>query len=147
MAVRRTGDDVGGYPQGPQDGRAWQDRDPVRERQAWPPQPPPPGPVQPSGQAPRPVVLVPAKNPGLAVLFSFLWLGAGNCYAGQVGLGVAFIVAQVVCAPVAALLAAVTVGFSLFLTVPVWVAALAVSAATGYARCKAHNAAWGLHGL
>ncbi|GAB3456626.1 hypothetical protein GCM10027519_13460 [Kineococcus endophyticus] len=147
MAVRRTGDDVSGFQPGPSDGRAWQDRDPVQERQAWQPQPPPQGPVVPYGQAPRQVVVVPAKNPGLAVLFSFLWLGAGNCYAGQVGLGVAFIVAQVVCAPIAALLATVTVGFSLFFTVPVWIAAFAVSAATGYARCQAHNAALGIRGL
>ncbi|MEZ0165492.1 hypothetical protein AB2L27_12055 [Kineococcus sp. LSe6-4] len=138
---------MNGYGQGPQDGRAWQDRDPERERRAWQPQPPPPGPLQPYGQAPRPVVPVPAKTPGLAVLLSFLWLGAGNCYAGQVGLGVTFIVAQVVCAPIAAFLAALTAGFSLVLTVPVWIAAFAVSAATGYARCRAHNAALGIRGF
>ncbi|MEZ0492399.1 hypothetical protein AB2L28_09120 [Kineococcus sp. TBRC 1896] len=135
---------MSGYQRGPQDGRAWQDRDPEQERWAGQPQPPPAGPLQPYGQAPRPVVLVPAKAPGLAVLFSFLWLGVGNCYAGQVGLGVTFIVAQGVCAPIAAFLAALTAGFSLFLTVPVWLAAFAVSAATGYARCTAHNAALGI---
>ncbi|MEW1956449.1 hypothetical protein [Kineococcus sp. NPDC059986] len=138
---------MSGYGPGPRDGGAWQDRDPVRERQAWQPQPPPSAPLVPYGQAPRPVVFVPAKTPGLAVLFSFLWLGAGNCYAGQVGLGVTFIVAQVVCAPLAAFLATITFGVSLVVTIPVWIAAFAVSAATGYARCRAHNAALGIRGL
>jgi TM2 domain-containing membrane protein YozV len=142
---------VSGYQQGPDDGRAWQDRYPQQDRdpQGWAPQPPQPGPMVPAPQQfqpypPQPVVVIPAKTPGLAVLFSFLWLGAGNCYAGQVGLGVAFIIAQVVCAPIAALLASVTFGISLFFTVPIWIAAFAVSAATGYSSCKEHNRRLGL---
>jgi hypothetical protein len=79
------------------------------------------------------------------VLFSFLWLGAGNCYAGQVGLGVALIITQVVCAPISALLASVTLGFSLVVTVPLWIAAFVVSAVTGYHRCQEHNRALGLY--
>ncbi|WP_432541846.1 hypothetical protein [Kineococcus sp. SYSU DK002] len=136
------------YRPRPDDTGAWQDRDPERERRERRPAPPPPAPVQPYQQSypqARPVVLVPAKTPGLAVLFSFLWLGAGNCYAGQVGLGVTLIVAQVVCAPVAAFLASITFGLSLVVTVPIWLVAFAVSAATGYSRCTEHNRSLGLH--
>ncbi|QTR01537.1 hypothetical protein J7S33_19395, partial [Saccharothrix algeriensis] len=35
--------------------------------------------------------VVTAKSPGVAVLLSFLWLGAGNLYAGQTALGIVLI--------------------------------------------------------
>ncbi|WP_432510440.1 hypothetical protein [Kineococcus sp. SYSU DK001] len=135
---------MGEYRPRPDDTGAWQDRDPERERREWRPAPAPVPPYRPPHQQVRPVVPVPAKTPGLAVLFSFLWLGAGNCYAGQVGLGVTLVVAQVVCAPIAAFLAAITFGLSLVVTVPIWIAAFAVSAATGYSRCREHNRSLGL---
>jgi TM2 domain-containing membrane protein YozV len=36
--------------------------------------------------------VVPAKSPGVAVLLTFLWLGAGHLYAGRTGTGVALLV-------------------------------------------------------
>lgn len=147
---------MSGYRPGPDDGRAWQDR-PQPWRDTTPQ--PPPGPVQPYPQPsppqqqyqpypqpypPRPVVVVPVKTPGLAVLFSFLWLGAGNCYAGQTALGVCLIVTQVVCAPIATFLASVTFGLSLVVTGPIWLVAFVVSAVTGYNACKEHNRTLGL---
>lgn len=135
---------MSGYQQGPSDdGRPWPAQPP---QQQWQPAPPPTNagmtPYQPFPRQDR-IVVVPVKTPGLAVLFSFLWLGAGNCYAGQVGLGVALIIAQVVCAPLAAILASFTLGISLLVTVPIWIVAFAVSAITGYNACKEHNRSLG----
>jgi TM2 domain-containing membrane protein YozV len=148
MSVRAIeGEHVSGYQQGPsEDGRSWQD---PHAQQPWPPAPPPPNagmaPYQQSQPYPpqNRIVVVPVKTPGLAVLFSFLWLGAGNCYAGQVGLGVTLIIAQVVCAPLSAILASVTLGFSLLITVPIWIVAFVVSAVTGYSACTEHNRSLG----
>ncbi len=36
--------------------------------------------------------VVAAKTPGIAVLLSFLWLGAGHAYAGRTAAGVVFMV-------------------------------------------------------
>jgi len=33
------------------------------------------------------------KNPGVATLLSFFWMGAGQIYNGQIGKGIAFIIA------------------------------------------------------
>lgn len=38
------------------------------------------------------VRLVTAKSPGIAVLLSLLWLGAGHLYVGKIGAGIALIV-------------------------------------------------------
>ncbi len=43
-------------------------------------------------QQPFPPVVVAAKSPGVAVLLSFIWLGAGHLYANKTGLGVALMV-------------------------------------------------------
>lgn len=40
---------------------------------------------------PQPAVVVSAKSAGIAVLLSFLWLGAGHLYAGNIGTGVALL--------------------------------------------------------
>jgi len=47
-----------------------------------------PAPLHPSG----PVAVVSAKSPGIAVLLSVLWLGAGHLYVGQIGLGIGLMV-------------------------------------------------------
>jgi TM2 domain-containing membrane protein YozV len=52
---------------------------------------PAPYPPHPPYTAP-PLHVVPAKSPGLGVLLSFLWLGAGHLYIGKIGLGVGLIV-------------------------------------------------------
>src|SRR3954451_8775807 len=66
----------------------------------------PPGHYCPACQAPQPqmmqlaaqtpyrppVAMVSAKSPGIAVLLSFLWLGAGHLYANQTTAGVLLIV-------------------------------------------------------
>ncbi|NHC12622.1 TM2 domain-containing protein [Motilibacter deserti] len=53
---------------------------------------PPPQPAYPPVPYAPPQVVVAPKSAGIAYLLSFLWLGAGNLYAGQLGLGVALIV-------------------------------------------------------
>ncbi|WP_380171082.1 hypothetical protein ACFEMC_19090 [Kineococcus sp. DHX-1] len=83
-----------------------------------------------------PPSLAPGRRPGVAVLLTFLWLGAGNCYAGQIGLGVTLALAQLVCLPLAGLVASITLGVSLLVSVPVWLAAVAVAGASAHARCR-----------
>ncbi|GAB3456631.1 hypothetical protein AB1207_04370 [Kineococcus endophyticus] len=92
--------------------------------------------VAPAALAATPSPLAPARRPGLAVLLTFLWLGAGNCYAGQVGLGVTLALVQLVCLPLAGLFASITLGVSLLVSVPVWLAAVAVAGASAHARCR-----------
>ncbi len=59
-------------------------------------QPPPPPYGQPVPYGPHGAPMMPgvvtAKSPGIAVLLSLLWLGAGNLYAGQTALGVILII-------------------------------------------------------
>ncbi|MEW1956450.1 hypothetical protein [Kineococcus sp. NPDC059986] len=83
-----------------------------------------------------PAVLARSRRPGVAVLLTFLWLGAGNLYAGQVGLGVTLALAQLVCLPLAGLFASVTLGVSLLVSVPVWLAAVAVAGSSARTRCR-----------
>jgi len=46
-----------------------------------------------TGSYPQPPVhVVPAKSSGIGVLLSFLWLGAGHLYVGNMGLGIGLIV-------------------------------------------------------
>ncbi|MBB5955070.1 TM2 domain-containing membrane protein YozV [Saccharothrix tamanrassetensis] len=75
-----------------------------------------PQPVQYGGYgAPMPIRgVVTAKSPGIAVLLSFLWLGAGNLYAGQTALGIILIIVNF---PLAIL--AMTV-LGLIIAFPVW---------------------------
>jgi TM2 domain-containing membrane protein YozV len=94
-------------------------------------------------RAPGAQGVVAAKTPGIAVLLSFLWLGAGHLYAGRTGAGVTFMVANFF-----------LVLFFLFipligwLIAPViWVALFVVAAVTASGAVKAHNARWGITGL
>lgn len=52
--------------------------------------PPPPPPPNASPQGPPPPVFY--KNPGLAAVLSFFWMGLGQIYNGQIAKGVAFII-------------------------------------------------------
>ena len=53
------------------------------------PPPPPPQPNAPQTPPPPPVFY---KNPGLAAVLSFFWMGLGQIYNGQIAKGVAFII-------------------------------------------------------
>ncbi len=57
-----------------------------------------PYPVQPHHQI---IQVVPAKSPGVAVLLTFLWLGAGHLYAGSTGAGIALMLLEFVLLPLA----------------------------------------------
>lgn len=52
--------------------------------------PPPPPPPNASPQGPPPPVFY--KNPGLAAVLSFFWMGLGQIYNGQIAKGIAFII-------------------------------------------------------
>ncbi|NUT49922.1 MAG: hypothetical protein HOV94_21820 [Saccharothrix sp.] len=77
--------------------------------------------------------VVTAKNPGIAVLLSLLWLGAGNLYAGQTTLGVILVLVNF---PL--ILLAMTV-LGLIVAFPVWVILVIVSVALGVQGAKDFN--------
>jgi hypothetical protein len=77
--------------------------------------------------------VVTAKNPGVAVLLSLLWLGAGNLYAGQTTLGVILLLVNF---PLV-LLAMTVVG--LIIAFPVWVVLVIVSIVLGAQGAKDFN--------
>ena len=52
-----------------------------------------PGPAGGAGAAPQIVVIRAAKSPGVAVVLSFLLAGLGQIYNGQIGKGLAFMIA------------------------------------------------------
>ena len=95
-----------------------------------------PGPL-----APRAVVA--AKTPGIAVLLSFLWLGAGHLYAGRTGAGVAFMVTNFFLVLFFFLIPLIG-----WVIAPlIWVPLFVVAAVTASGAVKAHNARWGITGL
>ena len=100
------------------------------------PQPLPPQPLPPQ---PAARVLVPAKSPGVAVLLTFLLLGAGHLYVNKVGAGVALIVFDLFL-----LLISLSV-FGLIVSVPVWFVAFAIAATTSASAASRWNASAGLH--
>ena len=89
-----------------------------------------------------PSAVVAAETPGVAVLLTFLWLGAGHLYAGRTGAGVAFMVAN------SFLLLLLVIPIIGWLMAPVsWVALFVMAAVTASGAVKAHNARWGIVGL
>ena len=58
------------------------------------------------------------KSPAAAVLLSLLWLGAGQLYLGQIGLGVALVLFD------AFLLFLSFTGVGLIISVPIWLVAV-----------------------
>ena len=93
------------------------------------PQVPPPVPAWSGG----PGVPQQQKSAGLAVGLSFLWLGAGNVYAGQTVLGVLLIVSEVFL-----WMLAVT-GFGLIVAVPLWFVGITVAAITAGLAAQSAN--------
>lgn len=79
------------------------------------------------------VRLVTAKSPGIAVLLSFLWLGAGHLYVGQIGAGIALIVLDFFLA-----LLSFTV-FGLLISIPVWLIAFVIVAILAARAAKDFN--------
>ncbi len=95
----------------------------------------------PGPPAPRGVVA--AKTPGIAVLLSFLWLGAGHLYAGRTGAGVAFMATNFFL-----VLFFLFIPLIAWLIAPVvWVPLFVVAAVTASGAVRAHNARWGITGL
>ncbi len=76
---------------------------------------------------------VAAKSPGIAVLLSFIWLGAGHLYAGQVGLGVALMVFDAFLV----LLAFTLIG--LIIAVPLWLISAPIVMVLAYSAAKRFN--------
>jgi TM2 domain-containing membrane protein YozV len=57
------------------------------------PAPVPGPPMHPQQQYARPTtVMITPKSPGIAVLLSFLWLGAGHLYCNRIGVGIALMI-------------------------------------------------------
>jgi TM2 domain-containing membrane protein YozV len=94
---------------------------------------PPLPPVQaPPPAAPAPVLVGSAKSPGVAAVLSALWPGLGQIYNGQIGLGILFIVLQVV----NGLLTFVLIGFVTGLAVWIWSMVDAHNAAVRYNQAR-----------
>lgn len=97
-----------------------------------------PGSAQNSPAPPNPypqaaVRVVTAKSPGIGVLLSFLWLGAGHLYVGQIGLGVGLIVFDFF------LVLLSFIPFLWLLTFPVWLVSLVFVAINVSNAAKAFN--------
>jgi TM2 domain-containing membrane protein YozV len=82
------------------------------------------------------VHVVSAKSPGVAVLLSFIWLGAGHLYVGRIGLGIGIMVFDFF------LILLSLIPFSWILTVPVWLIAfvfIAINVSNEAKACNARN--------
>ena len=84
------------------------------------------------------VHVVNAKSPGVAVLLSFIWLGAGHLYVGNIGLGIGLMVFDFFLVMVS------LIPFSWILTVPVWMLAFVFIAIHVSNAAKAFNARNGI---
>lgn len=106
-----------------------------------PPQHHPPARAHPYQQAYTggpPVAVVSQKSAGIAVLLTFLWLGAGNLYADQIGAGVTLLIINFALV----MLAATFIGA--IIAVPLWFVAFIVAATTASTGVRRHNARYGL---
>jgi TM2 domain-containing membrane protein YozV len=86
------------------------------------------------GGYPPPAVIVAPKSAAVAVLLNILWLGVGNIYAGQVGLGIAFIVIDFFLWLTSLLV------ITLILTVPLWIVLFVVALVTSISAVNSYNA-------
>jgi hypothetical protein len=91
-------------------------------------QPPVPYP----NQGPQPIGVVAAKSPGIAVLLS-IWLGGGQLYVGQVGLGVCCLVFY------AFLFLISFTGIGLLIAIPCWLVAFPILAIAASNEAKSFN--------
>jgi len=80
-----------------------------------------------------PVHVVSAKSPGVGVLLSFLWLGAGHLYVGRIGLGIGLMVFDFFLV----LLSIIPIIW--IITVPVWLIAFVFVALNVANAAKAFN--------
>ena len=87
----------------------------------------------------RPMATVSVKTPGIAILLSFIWLGAGHLYAGRTTQGL--------------VLLGVNFFLLLFLMVPLigwvlsplaWIGLFVYAAISSSNAVKQHNAHWGM---
>jgi hypothetical protein len=85
------------------------------------------------------VVVVNAKTAGIAVLLTFLWLGAGHLYAGRTSTGVPLIILDL-CLVVLAMIP--LLGW--ILAPMIWFPCFIVAAISASAAVKTHNARWGI---
>jgi hypothetical protein len=74
------------------------------------------------------VIAMPIKSPGIAVLLTFLWLGAGHLYAGSVTVGVLLLILDFF------LVLLSLVPFAIILTIPIWIIAFIICSIS-VARC------------
>lgn len=83
---------------------------------------------------PRVVVAMAPKTPGLAVLLSFLWFGAGHLYANRTASGIVLMVVDLL------ILCVALTGVGLVVALPLWVVmapivmAMSAAATTDYNR-------------
>lgn len=76
---------------------------------------------------------VTAKSPGIAILLSLLWLGAGNVYAGQIVLGIVLMVVDIPLAFLAFTLVGLVIAF------PVWLILVVISIVVATQGVKSFN--------
>jgi TM2 domain-containing membrane protein YozV len=82
--------------------------------------------------------VVSAKSPGVAVLLSFIWLGAGHLYVGKIGLGIGLMVLDFF------LVMLSLIPFTWIITVPVWLITFVFVAIHVSNESKAFNARNGI---
>ena len=91
--------------------------------------------------APAPFLAGPyaqVKSPGLAAVFSFLWLGAGHAYVGRMGPAVALAVGNLFLTFLCFSL------IGLIIAVPVWLVLAPITMFLAASAAKEHNRRFGL---
>ena len=78
-------------------------------------------------------ILVTAKTPGIAVLLSMLWFGAGHLYANKAATGVILMMVD------AAIGCIALTGLGLIVAVPVWIVMAPIVAALSAQATKDYN--------
>jgi TM2 domain-containing membrane protein YozV len=84
--------------------------------------------------APAPLMTIPAKSAGIAVLLSFLWLGAGHLYANRTTTGVLLIIYDFFLVLLSVTLIGAVIAVPLWLITAPIVMVLAANAANDFNR-------------
>jgi TM2 domain-containing membrane protein YozV len=93
-------------------------------------------------QQPAPQIIVTnGKSAGLAVFFTFLWLGAGHLYVNKIGTGIALIIFDLFLV----MLSFTFVG--LILAFPAWLVTFLIAAPLAANGANKHNAKLGFPGI
>lgn len=87
----------------------------------------------PRGYPARPIVVYAPKSAGVAVLLSFLWLGAGHLYAGQTAVGVVLLIVDFFLW----LISFTVIG--LIVTIPIWLILLPIAMITSANAVSSYN--------